>query len=195
MNPVALMRVMYAPLAYAHTEHRTLAGTALERLPASVANQLLIDHHSLDTRIEFDLHADEDAQRCIERWNALPRVCFLMGAHRLRAALIEQGRYPRLDRLCQQFLCLPLPAAPAVPGMAMPDDFTLLGCGAQCAAPVFRRLPRPVRQRVPLLFSKTLWPRLDALMNGNHTADGPRWHPSLFSFAMTYAQLEPSALP
>jgi type III secretion system OrgA/MxiK family protein len=193
MNPAALLKIMYAPCAYAHPEHRTIAGVDLDRVPASAANQLLIDHYALDTRIDFDLRADPEAARCLDSWIHLRRICFLMGVQCLRTALVERARYLRLDPLAQRFLCLPLRPVQAAPCVAEPDGTQILAAGSACVAAVFRRFPEPLRQRLPLLFPKAFEPHLrDQLHGGPSHRVG--WHPSLFSFAVNYALLDyPSA--
>jgi type III secretion system OrgA/MxiK family protein len=189
MNPAAVLTIMYAPCAYAHPEHRSIAGVDLGRLPGAVANQLLIDHHGFDTRIDFDFSLDHEAKRYIDYWIHLPRICFLMGIQCLRTALVEQARYLRLDPLAQRFLCLPLRPVQAGTRMQEPNDTNVLAAGSACVAAVFRRFPEPLRQRLPLLFPKAFEPHLHDQLNGD-PSDCIGWHPSLFSFAVNYALLD-----
>ena len=193
MNPAALLKIMYAPCAYAHPEHRSIDGVGLEHVPDSVANQLLIDHYGLDTRIDFDLRSDSEAKQCLDYWVHLPRICFLMGIQCLRSVLVAQARYLRLDPLAQRFLCLPLRPVQAAPRVAEPDGTHILAAGSACVAAVLRRFPEPLRQRLPLLFPKAFEPHLrDQLSRDPSHRIG--WHPSLFSFAVNYALLDyPSA--
>src|SRR5690348_16335275 len=84
MSPVALLRIMYAPLDYAHPDYRTIADIDLLRLPPRLANQLLLDHYGFANKIDFDLDTNADARQCLNHWARLPRICHLMGVQCLR---------------------------------------------------------------------------------------------------------------
>ncbi|RWA54570.1 hypothetical protein AU476_09600 [Cupriavidus sp. UYMSc13B] len=118
------MKIMYAPYEYAHPDHRNLCGVALDQLPLGIANQLMIEAHALETRINFMIVDNPQLQQCIAHWCHLPRICFLMGARRLRAVLVEQGRYLHLDPLAQRFACLPVAVDAAA--SAGPEATTLM---------------------------------------------------------------------
>ncbi|MDN7674936.1 type III secretion apparatus protein OrgA/MxiK [Burkholderia oklahomensis] len=191
MNQHALMQVMYGPLGYAHPDHRTVAGIELARMPSDTANQWLIDHHRLDTAIDFDWRDAPFARRCIDHWARLPRIAFLIGVQRLRVPLVEHGRYVRLDPSSQRFLCVPLAAVPKAACAGAPDDDAVVAAGSACIAAALRDAPRALRQRLPLLFPRAHATRLDSELG--HARDDARvvWSPTLFSFAVNHALLDP----
>ncbi|AOJ10149.1 type III secretion apparatus protein OrgA/MxiK [Burkholderia mayonis] len=192
MNPHALMQVMYGPLGYAHPDHRTIAGVALARVPADVANQWLIDHHRLDTAIDADWHSAPLARSCVDHWARLRRIAFLIGVQRLRAALVEHGRYVRLDPSSQRFLCMPLAAVPKAACASAPDDDAIVAAGAACIAAALRDAPRALHQRLPLLFPRAHAARLASELGGARDDARAAWSPTLFSFAMNHALLDPA---
>ncbi|HGL4258937.1 type III secretion apparatus protein OrgA/MxiK [Burkholderia dolosa] len=146
------MAVMYGPISYAHDDYRTIDELDLARLPACLANQQLILHHRLPTGIDPAWLEVPALRRCIDRWSILPRACFLLGARRQRAKLIETGRYARLDTGAQRFLCAPLAASLAVRGPHESSDVAPVLAGLNMLAPLLARLPGALRQRLPLLF-------------------------------------------
>lgn len=192
MNPLALMRVMYGPLGYAHPDHRTITGVDLARMPADVANQWLIDHHRLDTAIDFDWRGAPRAAPCVDHWARLPRIAYLIGVQRLRAALVERGRYVRLDASSQRFLCMPLAAVPKAACAGMPDEDAIVAAGAACLTAALHDAPRALRQRLPLLFPRAHAARLASGLDGAHDDARAAWSSSLFSFAVNHALLEPA---
>ncbi|KVD78002.1 hypothetical protein WS62_29700 [Burkholderia sp. ABCPW 14] len=197
MNPVTVLNIMYAPYAYAHPERSALPAIALDRCPASIANQLLIDHYGLETRIDFEPNIDSVARRCLDHWKRLPRICFLIGVRRLRAALIEQRRYFDLDPIAQRFMCVPLQAdATAAPRSPRASDVDVLAAGIECIAAPLARLPSALRQRVPLLYPKAFDPLRQIRHAGGQIAtDDASWNPSLFSLAVNYALVDHSTMP
>ncbi|WZV79564.1 type III secretion apparatus protein OrgA/MxiK [Burkholderia pseudomallei] len=192
MNPLALMRVMYGPLGYAHPDHRTIADVDLARMPADVANQWLIDHHRLDTAIDFDWRGAPRAAPCVDHWARLPRIAYLIGVQRLRAALVERGRYVRLDASSQRL------SVHAARGRAE----------SRVRRHARRRRDRRGRHRVPhgraarraaraapapaLLFPRAHAARLASGLDGAHDDARAAWSSSLFSFAVNHALLEPA---
>lgn len=188
IDPIIVMRILYGPYAYAHTDRRTIDGVDLARLPAGMANQRLIDHHRLDTHFDFAMPDGAAARRCVRYWAHLPRICFLMGLQCLRAALVQTPRHVHLDPLAQQFICLPVSFVPRFSSSDTPDDADILAAGAACLASVLQDFPRPFRQRFSLLFSREQAARMKAL-----PSDGSAFPSSLFSFAVHYALLTPTA--
>ncbi|SIT45002.1 Oxygen-regulated invasion protein OrgA [Paraburkholderia ribeironis] len=193
VNHSALMGIMYGPYDYVHPDRRRADGVALDQLPRSIANQLLIERHALDTRINFALPDDPYLQRCVAHWSRLPRICFLMGVRRLRATLVEQRRYLRLDPLAQRFASVPVAVDVAISEDPEPDDTDVLAAGMATMSVALRRLPKPLLPRLALLFPQRfeleLWKRLE------HQAElAGIWNPSLFIFAVSHALLEPASL-
>ncbi|MGF6265252.1 type III secretion system OrgA/MxiK family protein [Paraburkholderia youngii] len=184
---------MYGPYDYIHPDRRRATGVALDQLPRSVVNQLLIERNALDTCIDFKLPDNPYLQLCVAHWSRLPRICFLMGARRLRAALVEQRRYLHLDRIAQRFACMPVAIEAAASEDPGPDDSDVLSAGIATMAIALRRLPKPLLPRLALLFPQTfefeLWKRLEHRVESAAT-----WNPSLFTFAIRYALLEPASL-
>ena len=189
MSPATLLSVMYAPLTYVHQDHRMIADIDLLRLPPEMANQLLLHHHGLANEIDFDLRSDAEAKQCLDHWTYLPRVCYLMGVHCLRAALLERACYLSLDPISKRFLCLPLRAVPRVRPTDKLDDLTIVATGVGVIAQVLQRLSLPLRQRLPLLFPRAVCAHLDTLLGEARSPQGSEY-PSLFSFAMNYALLD-----
>ncbi|WP_175919820.1 type III secretion apparatus protein OrgA/MxiK [Burkholderia pyrrocinia] len=192
MNPHALIQVIYGPLGYAHPDHRTIDGVDLARMPADIANQWLIDHHRLDTAIDFDWRAAPLATPCVDHWARLPRIAFLIGVQRLRVALVEHGRYVRLDASSQRFLCVPLAAVPKAACAGAPDDDAIAAAGAACVAAALRAAPRALRQRLPLLFPRAHATRLASELDDTRGDARVACSPTLFSFAVNYALLDPA---
>ncbi len=187
------MQVMYGPLGYAHADHRTIADIDLARLPADLANQWIIDHHRLDTALDFDWRDAPFVRACVDHWAHLPRVAFLIGVQRLRATLVAHGRYAWLDPAGRRFLCLPIPAVPNATCTGAPDDRAILAAGAASLAGALRDAPRALRQRLPLLFPRACAPSpaagLDAFRDAHDACP-----PTLFSFAMNHALLDPASV-
>ncbi|KVM73939.1 hypothetical protein WJ60_06410 [Burkholderia ubonensis] len=196
MNPIQLLNIMYAPCSFAHREHRMLGELDLDRLPARVANQMLIDHYRLDTRIDFDVTSPPQTRQCIEHWPRLPRVCFLMGIQCLRASLIEHARYLHLDAASQRFFQMPMLTHPDRSSLraSPPDELDIQCAGAKCLAAVARPLPHALKARIPLLFPKILEPDLRERLHGRVT-EPVGWQLPLFLFALTYAGVEHAPLP
>ncbi|AOJ09964.1 type III secretion apparatus protein OrgA/MxiK [Burkholderia mayonis] len=192
MNPHALMHVIYGPFVYAHPDHRTVDGVDLARVPAGIANQWMIDRYHLDTAIDFDLQDVPLARTCIDHWVRLPRIAFLIGVQRLRAALVEHGRYVHLDPSSQRFLCVPHAAVPKAECTGLPGDDAIIAAGAACIAAALRDAPRALRQRLPLLFPRPHAARLAAELDGARDNTCTVCPSTLFSFAVNHALLEPA---
>ncbi|AJC22370.1 type III secretion apparatus protein OrgA/MxiK [Pandoraea pulmonicola] len=191
MNPTVLLNILYAPLSYAHVDHQSVEGVDLAQMPASAANQKLIDLHGLPTGLDPSADLDQDAERCLDHWARLPRISFLMGVQRLRTALIEERCYLSLDPSSQRFLCLPLRTPQVASGDWPMNHDGLVSVGLASLAPVLRRLPSSFRARLPLLFPRAIDPWLRALVEEkpNRQSD---WLPLLFSFAIAHATHEPA---
>lgn len=191
MSPATILSIMYGPYGYAHPDHRKVADVDLMQLPVNMANQLLIDHHGLTTGIDFDVNVDLATQQCLHHWARLPRICYLMGVQSMRTALVECSRYLHLDQVSQQFLCLPLRPTPSRVHADEPDDMAILAAGVSSIAAVLRCLPQPLQQRLPLLFPRDFATRLSGQLQGKRNSRA-EWYPSLFSFAVNYALLDPA---
>ncbi len=193
MNHFGLLGIMYGPYDYVHSDRRRATGVALDQLPRSIANQLLIERHALDTRIDFTLPDDPYLHRCVAHWSRLPRICFLMGVRRLRATLVEQRRYLRLDPIAQRFASVPVAVDVAISEDLEPDDIDVLAAGMITMSVALRLLPKPLLPRLALLFpqrfERELWKRLE-----RRAESAGIWNPSLFISAVTYALLEPASL-
>lgn len=191
MSPAMILSIMYGPYGYAHPDHRMVADVDLVQLPVNMANQLLIDHHGLATGIDFNVNVDLTTQQCLHHWTRLPRICYLMGVQIMRTALVECSRYLHLDQVSQQFLCLPLRPTSSRAHADEPDDMAILAAGVSSIAAVLRRLPQPLQQRLPLLFPRDFATRLSGQLQGKRNSC-TEWYPSLFSFAVNYALLDPA---
>ncbi|VVE37132.1 Oxygen-regulated invasion protein OrgA [Pandoraea horticolens] len=186
MNPTMLLNILYAPLSYAHVDHQCIEGVDLAHMPASAANQKLIDLHQLPTGLDLSADMDQNAKQCLDHWARLPRISFLMGVQRLRTALIEERRYLSLDPLSQRFLCLPLRTPQVVSGNWPMNRDGLVSVGLSSLAPALRRLPSSFRARLPLLFPRSIDPWLRVLIEEKPNRQS-EWLPLLFSFATAYA--------
>lgn len=204
MNATAqFLNIMYAPRLYAHADHWPEPfSPAAGRLPASIANQRLIDVHQLETQLDFDLPGDPLLMRCLEHWERLPRICLLIGTHCLRDVLIRAPHYARLDSVCQQFLCLPIQSISNTNlhrfdrDVDWDDDTVRIGSGVEHLGALLHRLPFALRQRLPLLFSCDVADRVRQLSSNEVQHDRPTTEPNLtlFLLAVNYALLEPSIL-
>ncbi|WP_175924628.1 type III secretion apparatus protein OrgA/MxiK [Burkholderia latens] len=180
-----LLPILYAPYRYTHPEYHRLYGLDLARLPESVANKWLIEHWALPTALEFDFDKDPEIATCVQSWAHLRRICFLIGALRLRSAIIEQAWYPKLDRLARQFLVIPAPVVPAARASAQLQATDIYAAGSAGLATVFRRMPDALRCRLPLLFPLGVASRLAAQLKTRE--DDFAFPPFVFSLAHRYA--------
>ncbi|ONC26359.1 hypothetical protein AQ914_04570 [Burkholderia pseudomallei] len=219
MIPVAqLLNIMYAPRLYVHPGHLPPACTPGADLPADIVNQKLIETHGLETRIEFSMPADPLVARCVQHWMRLPRICLLIGAHSLRSVLIQASRFAKLDAICRQFLCLPLPVFPVEDASGAPNSVTaplrarcenneiasidpideevIVEAGLVQMGSLLQRLPPALRQRLALLFSPALQPCVLRFASEEQaspqTPDG--LNVSVFSYAVNYALLKPTSI-
>lgn len=191
MTQVQLLRIMYAPVDYTAPGHWPHPDLDPRHLPASVANQILISHHRLETRIHFSLPADPVLTACLGHWTRLPRICQLIGSKRLQASLLQQGHYWQLDPVCRQFLNLPLPqtGAASLPQAGQHPETPCLAAGLDYLMPVFWQLPLPLRQRLPLLFPPTMAQQLSTGLEGLPGQQSGIDQP-LFSLAVHYALID-----
>lgn len=190
MNPTRLLRIMYAPVDYTVPGHWPHPDLDLHHVPASFANQILISHHRLETRIHFHPPADPILDACLGHWTQLPRICQLIGSKRLQAPLLQEGHYWQLAPICRQFLSLPLPQAGAADLQTGWDAETqCLTAGVNYLMPALWQLPLPLRQRLPLLFPSSMAQQLRTGLEGL-PGQPTGIDQSLFSFAVHYALID-----
>ncbi|KWK77697.1 type III secretion apparatus protein OrgA/MxiK [Burkholderia ubonensis] len=192
MSPEIVLNVMYAPYGYAHADHRSIDGVELAPMPRQIANQMMIEFYGLATAIDFDMNVDPITALCIDHWTRLPRICFLLGVHRQRSTIVESGGYLRLDPLSRAFLCLPS-AFPQTPSKTDGiDEKAITAAGISYISGVLHTLPRSLKQRLPLLFSKQCDTVLFDSLSEDPVKSTDSWNPTLFTFAANYALLDPA---
>jgi hypothetical protein len=156
----AAVRVMYAPLAYAHPDWVDPAATALAEHRPAAGNRLMIAMHRLDCRLDWLRDVDPTAARALMRWRTLPEAAVCLGVACARQAFMT-GRFSlALPRSVTRTLALPV-LFPALGRMrvsrtpARPGDFAELGAAllGACIAPGDDS-GLALRQRLALLFPK-----------------------------------------
>ena len=144
----ALLRVLFDPASYADAGRLPPAAASLLAGRAALNRRLMRDY-ALPARMLAPLDAHE--QRVLDAWFDLRRAAFLLGGFRLRAQVLQQIGYLRLDPGLRRFIALPLPLPPVRAAEPL-DDNVILRHGVAMLAPLFTPLSAAWRARAELLF-------------------------------------------
>lgn len=180
---MSLLRIMYAPLDYVHSQRFLKPTEVLSPSLQQVVNHSLIKRYKLITELGFTVNSNDISHRVITCWNLLPKVAWLLGCKLARGSLAVGGQLATLPEVARRFVSLPLPC-PAYPANTSfsPDDIELLG--ARYLYQLKPDLPEALAQRLPLSFA----PESEVIDNANEAQPAIFLNRSLITFAFDYAQ-------
>lgn len=147
-----LMSVLYAPADYIHPQRFKSTSGPLGFAQQRLLNSHLLAHFGLST----DLPAATSSaliRALVSNWEHLSAAATLIGCKLGRADIVRSGQLASLSLMQQRYLGLPIIA----PQIALPAD----GCtqaraqtlGASYLLLFLPQLPKPLAQRLPLLFA------------------------------------------
>lgn len=176
-----LLRVMYAPLDYVHSQRFAKPAGALSPGVQQAINHHLIKQYSLPTALDFKIDAQDYSQQLIRDWKLLPKVAWLLGCKIARGSLAINGRFVALPQIAQRFIALPIPCS-AYPSDVSVNESEFELIGARYLFQLQSSLPVAIARRLPLVF-EPLSDNLDRFIS-----DDVPLNRSLLTFAFDYAK-------
>ncbi|WP_157644846.1 type III secretion apparatus protein OrgA/MxiK [Burkholderia ubonensis] len=175
-----LRRVLFDPLSYLHPRRLSLP-VSFTGQPAAraAANELLLAAYQLRNDCT-DAELDAMARQLLRHWMRLPQAAYLIGCHARRSQLAWRGAMLSLPQWARAFATIDLPTD-AASKQQPPCHDELLRAGYARLRCWRERLPLPLAQRFPLLFS----PHVDA------APTEPGADPTILTLALQYAQRHP----
>lgn len=179
----ALQRVLFDPLSYLHPYRvqfpANLTATSAAR---AAVNELLLSVFRLEV---CHISLDPLARQWVRHWYHLPQAAYLIGCHALRAELAWGGGALNLPDWANNFTVIALPDAISIAQPAALGHDKLLTAGYARLQSWTSRLPKPLAQRLPLLFP----PYIDS------AAPQPAADPLILTLALQHAQRYPNIPP
>jgi len=173
----ALLRVMYAPLDYIHSDYFPTPECEITSALQQAVNHTLIKRFGLVTDLDFSLKSSDFSQRLVADWHLIPRAAWLLGCKMARGSLAKTGRLATLPPLARRFIELPIVCEPLeLPGAI--TEARLEVHGARYLIQLQQQLPEALGQRLPLLFPR----------NESGPFQGMELNRSLLTFAFDYAK-------
>ncbi|QIU92599.1 type III secretion apparatus protein OrgA/MxiK [Yokenella regensburgei] len=177
-----LQRVLLNPMSYLNPlRARILPHLVIGSAAQAVVNELLIVAFQLETS---SIYSSPMVRQWVKHWDRLPQVAYLIGCHNQRAELAREGALLRLPAWARSFITISHPTRISSRNIVFSHNMLmrigyaqLLVCG--------RQLPKPLKQRFPLLFS----PEVDSVVPQT-AAD-----PLIFALALQHAQSYPNISP
>lgn len=177
-----LQRVLFDPLSYLHPQRvRFSVNFTAQPATRAAANELLLAAFQLEAH-RFDL--TPQAKECVRHWYQLPQTAYLIGCHTLRAELAWGGGLLSLPTWASHFTSITLRTSTAR-GLQNVDHSVLMSTGYARLQAWSTRLPKPLAQRFPLLFS----PHIDT------APPQPAADPLILTLALQHAQRNPNTPP
>ncbi|MEJ2795727.1 hypothetical protein WAE56_20175 [Iodobacter sp. LRB] len=148
-----LLNVLYAPADYIHPQRfkslDSFHGSAQQQL----LNSHLLAHFGLCSNLPAAATTSLLTRTLVSNWRHLRTAATLLGCKLGRADFVRSGQLASLSLMQQRYLGLPI----ITPQIALPDQ----GCaqtraqalGASYLQLFVPQLPRPLAQRLPLLFA------------------------------------------
>ncbi|WP_157654660.1 type III secretion apparatus protein OrgA/MxiK [Burkholderia ubonensis] len=179
-----LRRVLFDPLSYLHPRRLSLPASFTGQPAArAAANELLLAAYQLRNDCT-DVELDAMARQLLRHWMRLPQAAYLIGCHARRSQLAWRGAMLSLPQWARAFATIDLPTD-AASKQQPPCHDELLRAGYARLRCWRERLPLPLAQRFPLLFS----PHVDA------APTEPGADPTILTLALQYAQRHPHTPP
>jgi type III secretion system OrgA/MxiK family protein len=180
----SLLRVMYAPLDYVHTQRFQQPALALSSGMQQAVNHHLIKQYSLPTVLDFSVSSNDFSQRLISDWKLLPVVAWLLGCKIARGSLAMSGQLAALPALAQRFIALPVPCSAIASDVSVSKE-EIEQIGARYLYQLKPQLPAAIAERLPLVFAPESAPESD---NADKLIPDLSLNRSLLTFAFDYAK-------
>lgn len=145
-----LLRVMYAPLDYIHSDHFHLSDVTLAPAVKSAINHQLIRRFDLSTALDFDLRSNDVGRRLVTEWDSVRQAAWLIGCKLARGTLARHGHFAKLPQSARQFVAIPL----ICPALDLTEPVTRSSLeihGGRCLLALSPHLPVAIAQRLALL--------------------------------------------
>lgn len=178
-----LFRILYHPVAYAHSSHLPEAWRARERASQPLLNYWLYQRYSLTAPLETWEASCTPASVMITQWHHLPDIAHLLGGYLLKSSMSDLNKALFSDAQLLSFIGLPL-THHVDPIPLKQGGYTTQACGARFILNHCHPIPQALQQRFMLLFPIDIeLPKIDVPRTPDHI--------NLFNMAMHYANSFP----
>jgi type III secretion system OrgA/MxiK family protein len=150
-----LLRIMYAPLDYIHSNHFAAPTVTLTPALEQAINHTLIQRYALSTEINFLPQSSDFSLRLVSEWKNIPAAAWLLGCKLARGSLARSGQLATLPTIARRFIELPI-ACPAIELATPLVKSSLAVHGGRYLFLLKQNLPAALGQRLPLFFESDM---------------------------------------